>query len=67
MIDDDKFKRVKDTIKAYGLSLNEKQQIGDHASDYNATICPLARVTIHSIKRSLTLFTICFFFENRGS
>jgi hypothetical protein len=37
MIDDEKFRRIKDIIKAYGLSLNEKQ-LAD-SSD-----CPLAKV-----------------------
>ena len=27
MIDDEKYKRLKDVIKVYGLSLNEKQEI----------------------------------------
>ena len=43
MIDDDKFKRIKDIIKAYGLSLNEKQ-ISDNSSDCSGNSCPLARV-----------------------
>jgi hypothetical protein len=43
MIDDDKFKRIKEIIKAYGLSLNEKQ-ISDNSSDCSGNSCPLARV-----------------------
>lgn len=38
MIDDEKFRRIKDIIKAYGLSLNEKL-LTDNSSD-----CPLAKV-----------------------
>lgn len=39
IIDDDKFKRIKDVIKTYGLFLNEKQ-LSDNLSDCSANSCP---------------------------
>jgi hypothetical protein len=43
MIDDDKYKRIKDIIKIHGPLLNEKQ-ISDNSSDCSANSCPLAKV-----------------------
>ena len=37
MIDDEKFKRIKDVIKVYGISLNEKYVV-------ESPDCPLAKV-----------------------
>jgi len=39
IIDDEKFKRIKDVIKTYGLFLNEKQ-LSDNSSDCSANSCP---------------------------
>lgn len=39
IIDDDKFKRIKDVIKAYGLFANEHQS-NDNSSDCSANSCP---------------------------
>ena len=38
-IDDEKFKRIKDVIKTYGLFLNDKL-ISDNSSDCSANSCP---------------------------
>lgn len=43
MIDDDKYKRIKDIIKIHGPLINEKQ-ISDNSSDCSANSCPLAKV-----------------------
>lgn len=39
MIDDEKFRRIKDIIKSHGLKFNEKQ-ISDNCSECSANSCP---------------------------
>lgn len=39
MIDDEKFKRIKDVIKTYGISLTEKSVV-------ESPDCPLAKVLL---------------------
>ena len=56
IIDDDKFKRIKDVIKTYGLFLNEKQ-ISDNSSDCSANSCP------QSYQLAKVIFSIPFFFS----
>jgi len=51
IIDDDKFKRIKDVIKAYGLFANE-HQFNDNFSDCSANSCPQS---YHLAKRELRL------------
>ena len=50
MIDDEKFRRIKEVIKLYGLSLNEKP-LKDNSSDCSANSCPqdyqLLKVSFH--------------------
>lgn len=45
IIDDDKYKRIKDVIKIYGIFLSDKP-INDNSSDCSAISCPLSRVSI---------------------
>lgn len=51
IIDDDKFKRIKDIIKAYGFFSNEKQ-LNDNSSDCSANSCPQS---YHLAKRELRI------------
>lgn len=39
MINDEKFRRIKEIIKFHGLNLNEKQN-GDNFSECSANSCP---------------------------
>ena len=39
MVDDDKFRRIKEVIKLYGLSFSEKP-VQDNSSDCSANSCP---------------------------
>jgi hypothetical protein len=59
IIDDDKFKRIKDVIKTYGLFLNEKQ-INDNSSDCSANSCPQS-YQLAKVNFSIPFFLLVLF------
>ncbi len=47
MIDDEKFRRIKEVIKLYGLSLTEKQLLNENSIDCCPQTCHLVKVNSH--------------------